>query len=531
MKHIFFLSLIILFGPSIAMGADNFYCDCQTGADGACVAGSDSNSGSSPDAPRQSFANAQSIFSSLAAGDSIQFCRGGSFSVGSGVRWSNTSCTEESPCVVTDYEPNWAQSELARPIITQPNSARVFDMDRSGQEGFTFSNMDLRCTGCSTSGSSVGVFLYQSKAGVILENLRIEGFRIGVQAAPDTGSIDRLTLRGLEIVHSERQGFLGAANELIIEDSYFEDNGEGTIYDHNIYVSGGDNIIIRGNELYRSSLDSNGACMGVPLVVHGTVNTMLIEGNTIREDVGLATPYCWGIGVDTGYSASEYFRDVTIRGNTIINVGNVGIGVTSCDNCLIENNTILHQQEFGITAIAAPNKSRRDNDGPLDEVTVRNNSIYIASSGTGINIGTEGTNHTLVSNAIHYSGTGNFNCINVGLSPSAYRAIDHNTCFFPNSSSVEWEDGSGTSPTPLGAWQGIHGMGLNSQNQNPGFESPELPQVNFDLRSDAAGRNSGSVTLSAPKDFRGKNRDARPDAGAFEFGVFNPPGSTILSVE
>jgi len=537
MKNIFFLTLFIILGPTIAMGADNYYCDCQTGADGACVAGDDANSGNSPDAARQSFANAQSIFSNLAAGDSIQFCQGGSFSAaGANTVWANYNSTEENPVTVTDYDPTWSESQLARPIITQPNNSRLFQFSRDGLDGYVFSNLDIRCTACESGGDSVGFFLYNNVNGVTLENINIEGFRIGVQAAAgdELGyfSLDRITIRRVTMVNNIHWGFLGMADDLTIEDSYFENNGDGSVFDHNIYISGGTNIIVRGNESYRSSMDSNGSCNGTSIVAHGDILTMLIEDNIVREDIGAATPACWGIAIAPGYAASESFRNVTIRNNELINVGNTAIDIAGCANCLIENNTILQQQNFESTAIAA--LPRRDaNDLAMDEITIRNNSIYsTASSGLGIRIGAEGINHTLVSNAIHYSGTGNFSCLNVELPASAFRAVDHNLCFFPNASWAEWERGSGTSPTPLGAWQGASGMGFNSEDRNPGFNQPELPYMDFTPVSDTAGVvEFGHDFLSAPKDFRGKNRDARPDAGAFEFGSFNPPGSTILYVD
>ena len=73
----------------------------------------------------------------------------------------------------------------------------------------------------------------------------------------------------------------------------FEGNGTTAVYDHNIYISGSSGgetqgIIVRGNRLYRSALDGGGVCQGVSMVVHGEHRDLLIEGNEVWEDVGLA---------------------------------------------------------------------------------------------------------------------------------------------------------------------------------------------------------------------------------------------------
>ena len=111
-----------------------------------------------------------------------------------------------------------------------------------------------------------------------------------------------------------------------------------------------------GNELYRSSWATTSSCAGTSLVVHGEHDNLLIEGNLVREDVGAAGQGCWGITVDPAYpNEAEGFTNVTVRGNTIINVGNTATGMESCADCVIENNVIVHEQDFQITGIAVPN--------------------------------------------------------------------------------------------------------------------------------------------------------------------------------
>ena len=537
MKYLLTLvPLIFLFSISTANATDYYYCDCQAGASNQCVAGDDSNNGTSISSPKQTFANANSTFNSLAAGDSIQFCRGGSFSIPGDSQWVNNKCTAANKCAVTAYDlANQTSPQLSRPILTQNSTGHGFSLADGGnsdhEEGYSFSNLDLRCTGCVRN-SGAGFFFYNDIDDVVIDNVSINGFNIGVSLQKSNpintgdGKLDNITLNNLSIVNSVRQGIQGGANNLTVSNSYFENNGEGTILDHNIYISRGDNTTLKGNELYRSSLDTNGKCTGAPIVVHGLIDNLLIENNYVHEDVGKANQSCWGITVDTGYKGFEIFTNITIRGNKVVNVGNLSIGVTSCDTCIIENNVILMQQSFSSTAIRAPNKTPDSIDSQQNNVTIRNNSIFTSIGGTGIDLGTEGTGHIIVSNAVHYSGSGNFNCFNFNLPASAYTAVDNNTCFFPNSNTAQWEAGSGTSPSPLGAWQAQSGFGTNSKNINPEFTDPTLPLVDLSPKSTSQIIGAGHTTRSSQKDFRGKSRGNNPDAGAFEFGTFNPPAKT-----
>lgn len=535
MKYFLMLTpLLFLFTTTSANATDYYYCDCQAGASDQCVAGSNSNDGTSITSPRQTFANANTTFNNLSAGDSINFCRGGSFTANAVHRWVNNSCTSTNTCSVTAYDlPGQAASQLARPIITQTSDNVLFSLNdgpsANHEEGYIFSNLNLRCTACTVNQNAWGFMFHNDVDHVTLSNITIDGFKIGVHLTGSARTQDFINLENLTIINNKGQGILGGANSLSIKNSRFENNGGGNKFDHNIYISRGDNITISGNDLYRSSVDSNNICLGTSLVVHGNINNMLIEKNTIREDIGKAGGGCYGISVSPGYGSAESFRNITIRGNRIINVGVIGIGIASCDTCLIENNVILQHQPFSFTAIQAPNRVRGDNDLPQANVTIRNNSIYTSSAGTGITLDREGNGHVVVSNAIHHTGTNRFSCFNTGLATSAYIAIDNNTCYFPNATATsEWEAGSGTNPSPLGAWQGQSGFGASSQNVNPGFNNPSLPLADLSPQNISSSIVSSGHNMSATKDFRGKTRDAQPDVGAFEFGTFNPPAKTSI---
>jgi len=138
-------------------------------------------------------------------------------------------------------------------------------------------------------------------------------------------------------------------------------------------------------------------------------------------------------------------------------------------------------------------------------ITVRNNSIS-TTTGIGVEL-TEGSGHTIVSNAIQMTGSDiNAYCFDLSLAPSSYAAIDYNVC---GNSAGQWA----TTAANLASWQG-QGWGANSQAAAPGFTS------STDLRpasETAVLIDAGSPTLSSLTDFNGDVRDAQPDAGAYEW--------------
>ena len=82
--------------PLRESGTTYYYCDCDRGAEAACVPGDDAYPGNTADRPRRTFENATSRFNSMNAGDTVALCRGGAWSTsGNGIY--NTRCTAASP--------------------------------------------------------------------------------------------------------------------------------------------------------------------------------------------------------------------------------------------------------------------------------------------------------------------------------------------------------------------------------------------------------------------------------------------------
>jgi parallel beta-helix repeat protein len=226
---------------------------------------------------------------------------------------------------------------------------------------------------------------------------------------------------------------------------------------------------------------------------------------------------CWGIALDTGYQdRAESFTDVTIRGNTVLNVGNVGIGVNACRDCVIENNVVVHEQPFESTPIAVPDRERSPDDGLLTHAIVRNNSIFMGATatGTGIRLGGEGDHHVAVSNSIQYAGSeAEWSCFDFDLAPASYSSIDHNLCH-AGAGATQWARGRGD----LEQWRSYSKTSASAWTSDPAYRS--VAPGYYDLR--AAGPNSPLIDGGDPRASSRTTRDGRPrrgkpDIGAYEF--------------
>jgi len=498
-----------------AAGVTIYYaCDCGAGADKNCTAGKDSNDGKSPSTPWQTFEKARSQFASLKAGDRIEFCQGGSFTEGSSNSFVNKNCKAGNRCVVTSYQAPWASGDEGRPVIHVPSGANGIDFtdaNEAHEEGYVFAGIEL-----AGGGMNWGFFFYNDISDVLVCNVAVHDFEIGLHTAGGntvTTHNERITIRNSTITNNNGQGFLGCDNGLDIESNHFENNGYArAILNHNIYLSGGGNgvsgVTIRNNELYKSTL-TNGQCTGTSLVAHGLIDNMLIEGNYVHEDKGAVDSGCWGIAIVPGYSSMELFTNITLRGNTVVNMGNTSLGVAACQKCSIENNVVINQQGNNYNSILAPAGDEGPEDAKDDQITIRNNSVLI-DGGQGIGVVQEGKGNIIVNNAIYDGGAGNGGvaCFQFDQPASSYTAIDHNVCF--TNGKGEWVVGQGS----LDTWSKKTGFDKNSALADPKYKSMASP---WDL-TPATGSpllNAADASNCPLTNFAGATRTATPNIGAY----------------
>jgi hypothetical protein len=349
-----------------------------------CNNGSDGNSGTSPYEPWATFDYAMSKFGKLNAGESILFCRGGTFT-SSYPRLFNQNCNQDAPCTIADYIPpnNRTTTDAKLPIIKSSSTNGIFNFQDSGpadhDEGYVIRNLSLK-----GNGNGSAIFLFNDVDYLTVEGVVIEDFSVGMYSAganaPNPGANqvnENIILRNSKIMNNSGGGWLGGCNDCVIDNNQFINNGFARkIHNHNIYIGGRDNygITVSNNTLYKSAV-VDGKCSGVSLVVHGVVTDLTIKNNTVYEDIGAVQQTCWGISVDPGYSTEESFSNVVIADNKVTNVGNIGIGCASCTDLRIVNNTITHSQDFGFVGIKVP--VRAEDTVKSDRIEITGNYIEL----------------------------------------------------------------------------------------------------------------------------------------------------------
>jgi hypothetical protein len=510
----------------------HYVCDCGPGADKGCVPGADSNDGRSPAHPWRSFDRAEDAFRTMAAGDTLAFCRGGVWS-GDPHQWVNGACRAGHPCTVRDYTPPSAKGgQPPAPKIVGATISFANGGNAEHEEGYRFMNLELE----GTRGAEDAIFVYNDVTDVELCNLDIHGYMIGInvqgglEPAPGSNSQNaRVSLRGSRVTDNKELGWLGACSACVVADNLFDHNGGASMTDHNVYLAGPRDykghlypivgMKVTGNKLRRSSRGAGTACKGTSLVVHGIYQDLLIEGNDILEEFGGAADSCWGIAVATAYQDAEAFRDVTIRRNRVVDMGNTSITLTSCAHCTIEDNLVIQTQPaFGAFGIVAGNRGQgRDSiDPPMDAVTIRYNTVILAGKSRrdeslGIVTPDEGTGHVIVGNAI--LGAGKFwSCFTGDLRPPAIQA-DYNLCWNHRTPDAWWGG--------LGSLAKAQAAGLDRHSQ---ARDPKLPIANPSVHDLSPGQGSpligaGDPTNSPTTDLLGNPCRTPPDIGACQHGA------------
>lgn len=435
------LAFLLLLCALSAHATTYYIVDCQTGADAACAAnvGANANAGTVSTLPKQTYTQL-----SFGAGDQVLLAKGGSWTVAT-YSPSCSSCTVANPLTFGTFVPAWGAGTAAPKINPSLVSSIPFFLNSPGGAGYVFNGLHL--IGLGSTQTSIGFYAFSGASGVTLTGVEIEGFLHGV-VSNDNGSVD-FTLKSSSIHDNKDLGILAGGNGLLIENNTFDNNGyfTGSTGSHNIYISGGNPVVIpgrrtvvRGNTLTRA-VQTSGQCNAVELVVHGAYYGLVIENNTIDDsaDASGAAATCWGIFVGAGdLIANERYEGAVIRGNKVINVGNLGIAVSNCLYCLIENNIVTYTTAaaFSVTGIKAWNFQGTGVGTSYinDKLVIRNNSIYLPpnnfAGNIGIGVTMDGTGHRVFNNVVYFPTTSSAsaNCYDT-FALSNFTTWDYNLCY------------------------------------------------------------------------------------------------------
>lgn len=392
-------------------GTIHYYCDCQAGAITGCQAGNDTNAGTSPSAPRQTTANAMSVFSSLQPGDAIAFCRGGVFSQLNSQNF-NSNARATTPIYIRDYKPSWAPASAPRPRVPG-NWQFAVGGNHQHQEGIVVTNI-----------SSTESFLFNDSDYVTFCNMEFlnggNGLNIGTCNGGTSGDPscmnDHATFQGNRVINQSNMGVVVSGDVFQVIDNYFYNNGGTSSLNHTMYL-GGDKYagltnfqtgyVVSGNEIHPPN-----ATNGVAIVVHGRHSGMQIQKNYIVNDLGNGGGGAWGISTWPGYGGQtlhEVSQGLLVSQNTIIGGGNSNIEIDACQNCLVENNLIIStdQASRGIHSGHGSGCSVSTGDClASSNVTIRNNTIYQTVAGsTGVVTDGNVPGTLVANNAVQTNGT------------------------------------------------------------------------------------------------------------------------------
>jgi hypothetical protein len=529
-----------------------------------CTPGNNANDGLTESTPKLNAAGLSPT--NLPAGTRFKFYRGGVW----GNSWprlvvKNNNSTVANPFIIEDYGP----AENAPPTIISDGSQPYanctalckipFEFQTTSSrwdlEGYIVRNIRFRglrdaystppVLGSNSKVSGVWA-IYFNPAGatnVILDNLDIEGFSLGVESGGDAtiSPVRNITIRNSSI-RNNSQGIHGVYNKSLIENNLFDRNGHGDLsqaaFIHNVYFSGFIRSIFRNNTLRANAYDTaTGLCQSVSLIIHGSAIGSIFENNLWDEPSPGSN--CFAFSVDPGYGTSappEEFRDLVIRGNTIIGWGNYGIGMSSCIGCVVENNRMLKiGSSTGGCAICVPGSNAsnggihggQDVTGSL--IHVRNNTIIQEGHTTGypstcIRVLADatsggGTGHTITNNMCVFKGAtvGTQYCFNVGVpAPGVFASINNNLCHAHAAvTNLRWSQ-----QYTLGEAQGL-GFSTTHISTDPLFVvSPSSANgVDTRIQTSSPAKNAGHTTYKSRLGFDALVPTDARDIGADEFGA------------
>lgn len=367
------LGLVGLAGcANLASARTYHFSDCQEGAAPGCVPGSNGNPGTAA-APKRDLSAID--VNSLAPGSQLLFRRGGSWNHRM-LELENDYVTPTAPLVFDAY------GEGPLPLL-RTSRANAFLVggrwaNTSNDGGYTFRNLKLDGLGTA----DWGIWLVHNVRNVTVENVEITGFHIAIHASGGSPhGIHHVIVRNSTIRRNGSMGFLGTIHDSVFEGNLFEANNfSGSNRNHAIYQSGGNNNTFRNNKLIRNSV-SNGTCTGGNFTVHGQVDRLLIEGNLIEQDA--AAGGCYGFSVTTGYDSNEWFRNVVLRDNTVVNVGYCAVCANAAPGIVIEGNRLINTANTYQVSVQIPTSKRSAGDDEDARAVVRNNVICHAAPASG----------------------------------------------------------------------------------------------------------------------------------------------------
>ena len=115
---------------------------------------------------------------------------------------------------------------------------------------------------------------------------------------------------------------------------------------------------------------------------------------------------CWQLSITQGYATAEWFRNLVVRGNKIINGGNAGMVIQSAPGALIENNVVINTQTvIAQTAVVAGGGDYTGGDDADTGAIVRNNTACYVAPATNSGVTRITSTGAVVANNVMITGS------------------------------------------------------------------------------------------------------------------------------
>jgi hypothetical protein len=401
-------------------------------------AGNDANNGLSEAAPKATISAGKGLCRAgypdwllLKAGDTWTNQSFGNFSK------SGRSASE--PMVISSY------GSGARPFIKTGTSDGLDMFGSTPVSHVYIVGLHLKAHTFTGSQGATGMFLLADVNDILVEDCMIEGYsdNFVVQNASNFRLRYSVVVDSYSTASHSQGIYAEGIDGLLIEQCVFDHNGwkEGvagagaTMYNHNIYINGCSNVVVRGNLFLRASsignkYNSDGT---------GAFQNLLVENNFYIEGE---------VGISCGGNSNDALRfvDVTIRDNVLMHIGrtqptNRGLAwyldVQDWDGGTIANNLFLHQpmldNSYGISLAGSTERN----------VSISGNVFYgIQEVSMDIDVSNSESNITVDSNELQDPTEGSRLIIQTGpFSNVAYT----NNKYYSNASASAWFLTNGTS--------------------------------------------------------------------------------------
>ncbi len=314
-------------------------------------------------------------FNHLLPGQGVYLCRGGEFEVTRLARIATAACEVDQICTLGAY------GEGEAPIVRSDGGV----LNMTAAQGRAIKHVeirDIRFIGPGYVEDVVTGIVVNGETAiehVKFTNVDIEGFHTGMyQIQRINKAAKSVNVYGSRFLNNKGAGFLGGINDSELKGNVFKNSGDGK-GGHQIYVAGEktglERFSVLNNIVEKNTPSSDIMCNRGPIVAHGIIDSLTIEGNHVIEDKDNTGGGCWGIAVDQGRFWPEKFTNLIIKRNIVDYAANTPIGCSNCPGAIIEDNVVTLKAAIA-DGIVIPTKTEGDGVITVAPI-VRNNIINI----------------------------------------------------------------------------------------------------------------------------------------------------------